>query len=117
MSPALTPLGDSSALAQALKHLAETIDARAGGDAAASWTAKLLSEGPGRCAKKFGEEAVEFALAIASEDETKVASEAADVLYHLMVALRARGVSLEAVAQQLAARQGKSGLEEKASRA
>lgn len=116
MSAPLPPLGDSASLEQALRHLAEIIDARAGGDPSASWTAKLLSDGALKCAKKFGEEAVEFALALAAEDESKVALEAADALYHLLVALRSRGVALELVAQALAARQGRSGLEEKASR-
>lgn len=110
-------LGDIASLAAALEHLAETIDARAvDGDTLASYTAQLLSAGPTKCAKKFGEEAVELALAVSGEDDAHVAAESADVLYHLLVALRARGVSLNDVAKALAARQGQSGLAEKASR-
>lgn len=110
-------LGNSANLADALKHLADTIDARAAeGDGAKSYTAQLLAAGPGKCAKKFGEEAVEFVLAVSSQDEKQVAAEAGDALYHMLVALRSRGVSLDAVAAALASRQGQSGLEEKASR-
>ncbi|MEM8921581.1 MAG: phosphoribosyl-ATP diphosphatase, partial [Pseudomonadota bacterium] len=69
------------------------------------------------CAKKLGEEGVEAALAVAAEGADETASEAADLLYHLFVALRAKGVGLDAVAEKLAAREGVSGLVEKASRA
>lgn len=111
------PLGSPADLFQALDHLAQTVDARAtAGDAGMSYTAKLLAKGPPKCAKKLGEEAVELALALVSEGEDAVASEAADVLYHLMVALRSRGVSLDEVGSALAERQGMSGFEEKASR-
>jgi phosphoribosyl-ATP pyrophosphohydrolase len=110
------PLGDAASLLAALTHLSETIDARAGADAAASYTAQLLSRGPHACAKKLGEEGVEAALAIASQDDDAVAGEAADVLYHLLVGLRSRGVSLDHVAAALAKRQGVSGLAEKAAR-
>lgn len=110
-------LGPSPALADALERLAATIDARAAAaDPSASWTAKLLAAGPAACAKKFGEEAVETVIALTSESDEKVAAEAADALYHLLVALRARGVSLDAVAAALAAREGQSGLAEKAAR-
>jgi phosphoribosyl-ATP pyrophosphohydrolase len=111
-----SPLGDVARLADVLRELAATIDARAGGDASASYTAQLLAKGATACAKKLGEEGVEAALAVASQGETEVASEAGDVLYHLLVALRARGVSLDDVATVLAKRQGVSGLAEKASR-
>jgi phosphoribosyl-ATP pyrophosphohydrolase len=110
-------LGDADKLADAIEHLAKTIDARAvDGDAVASYTAQLLSAGPNKCAKKLGEEAVEFAIAVTSQGDAEVAAEAADVLYHLMVAMRSRGVSLKEVAGALMARQGQSGLAEKASR-
>jgi phosphoribosyl-ATP pyrophosphohydrolase len=103
-------------LGSKLDALAETIETRKGADPKSSYTAKLLADGPLKCAKKLGEEAVEFALAVAAQDDEAVAAEAADVLYHLLVALAARGVPTEAVAQALAKRQGQSGLEEKASR-
>ena len=111
-----TPLGGTKDLAQCLQHLAETIDARAGGDESASYTAKLLAKGPLHCGKKIAEEGAELALALAAQGEAETAAEAADLLYHIMVGLRAKGVSLGEVAEALASRQGMSGLEEKASR-
>lgn len=116
MSNTDTPLGSPAELLAAMDHLAQTIDTRAGGDAGASYTAKLLQAGAPKCAKKLGEEAVELVLALVSEPDDAVASEAADLLYHLMVALRARGIALDAIGEALAARQGMSGLAEKASR-
>ena len=110
------PLGDPAALSAALAHLAETIDARTGADPSTSWTAKLLAAGPNLCAKKLGEEAVETALALVSGPQADVAAEAADLLYHLLVALRSRDVSLDDIAARLEARQGTSGLAEKAGR-
>ena len=110
------PLGSSAFLGEVLAELAKTIDARAGGDPESSWTAKLLMGGPALTAKKLGEEGVEAALAVASQDDKAVAAEAADLVYHLLVALRSRGVPLDAVAKALEARQGKSGIAEKASR-
>jgi phosphoribosyl-ATP pyrophosphohydrolase len=110
------PLGSSAFLGEVVNELAKTIDARAGADPATSWTAKLLMGGPNLTAKKLGEEAVEAALAVVSQDDKAVAAEAADLLYHLFVALRSRGVPLDAVAKVLEARQAKSGIEEKASR-
>lgn len=103
-------------IGQALDTLAQTIAARAAaGDASSSYTAKLLSEGVETCAKKFGEEAVEAILA--ARDPAHLTKEAADVLYHLLVLLRAAGVDASAVAAELEARAGVSGLDEKASRA
>ena len=81
-----------------LDDLAATIAARAReGDASASYTARLLTGGVAKCAKKFGEEAVEAALAAVAEDDAALIGEAGDVLYHLLVMLQARGVALEAV--------------------
>ena len=111
-----TSLGPTGSLAAVLAELAATIDARASRDPSQSYTAKLLAAGPLKCAKKLGEEATELALALAAEGDDAVASETADLLYHLLVALRARGVPLDAVAAALEARQGQSGLQEKASR-
>jgi len=113
----MTALASSDRLAAALAHLAETIDARAAGsDSAKSWTAKLLARGPGACADKVAEEGGEFAHAVRGESEARVAGEAADVVYHVLVALRSRGVSLDDVAAALEARQGTSGIDEKAGR-
>ena len=106
----------SNALAEQLRRLAEVIASRRGADPASSYTAKLLAEGPARAAKKLGEEAVELAIAAAQGDRAAVASESADLLYHWLVLLEACGVEPETVAKALAAREGRSGLDEKASR-
>ncbi len=108
----------TNSLLSALTHLAETIDDRANGKSGddPSYTEKLLSAGPHKCAKKLGEEAVETVLAIASESDEEVAAETADLLYHLFVALRSRGVALDLVGEALAKRQGVSGIVEKNSR-
>ncbi len=105
-----------SQFSDTLERLAATIAARKGADPASSYTAKLLSEGPQRCAKKFGEEAVETVIAAVSGDADAVASESADLIYHWLVLLAASGVSLDDVAAKLQAREGRSGIEEKASR-
>ncbi len=101
---------------ETLDRLAATIAARKDADPASSYTAKLLSEGPERCAKKFGEEAVETVIAAVSGDADAVAAESADLIYHWLVLLTAAGVSLDDVAANLQRREGRSGLEEKASR-
>lgn len=81
-----------------------------------SYTASLLSRGVGKCAQKLGEEAVEAAIAAVKEDRAELAKEAADVLYHLLVLLRAANLPLSDVMAELQARTGQSGLAEKASR-
>ena len=101
---------------QILADLAETIAKRRGESPDQSYTAKLLPQGVEKCAKKFGEESVELALASMKQDKAHVTSEAADVLYHLLVLLAASNVSLGDVMQELERRQGVSGLAEKASR-
>jgi phosphoribosyl-ATP pyrophosphohydrolase len=103
-------------LGTALDVLLQDVAQKAGDDPAKSYTAKLLAGGPALCAKKLGEEGVELALAVVSGDARETAKEAADLLYHLAVALQAVGVSGEDVAAILAARRGISGLDEKASR-
>jgi phosphoribosyl-ATP pyrophosphohydrolase len=102
-------------LFEQLARLQATIEARRGGDPAASYTAGLLAD-PARAAKKLGEEAVELAIAAAQGDRGAVAAESADLLYHWLVLLAACGVEPDAVAGVLAAREGRSGLDEKASR-
>ncbi|MEA2982293.1 MAG: phosphoribosyl-ATP pyrophosphohydrolase [Alphaproteobacteria bacterium] len=99
-----------------LADLEQRINDRAKASADESYTRKLLDKGPAQCAKKFGEEAVEAVLAAVGEDRERLTAEAADVLYHLLVMLRARGVTLAEVEQLLESRTKKSGLEEKASR-
>jgi phosphoribosyl-ATP pyrophosphohydrolase len=100
-----------------LDELERTIDQRAGASAETSYTRSLLDKGAAHCARKFGEEAIELAIAAAALDESAVRGEAADVLYHLLVVLRARGVALSSVMNELDKRSGRSGHEEKASRA
>ena len=93
-----------------------TIDARAGASAETSYTRSLLDKGAAHCARKFGEEAIEFAIAAAAQDESAVRAEAADVLYHLLVVLRVRGVAFSSVIDELGKRSKQSGHQEKASR-
>lgn len=100
----------------AIDRLYAIIAARKSADPATSYTAKLLAAGVERCAKKFGEEAVETALAAVSGNKQAVAAESADALYHLLVLWAAVGIAPEEVYAALAARETRSGLEEKASR-
>lgn len=99
-----------------LARLEATIQSRKTADPGSSWTAKLLAKGPEKCAEKFGEEAVEAIIEAVKNDRTKLASEAADVLYHLMVMLAARDVTLAEVYAVLEKREGTSGIAEKAAR-
>ena len=104
-------------IASVLEELEAVIAARArDGNIENSHTAQLLAAGPQKCAKKLGEEGVEAALACAAGTPQELVSEAADLLYHLLVALAARGVPLGDVAVELARRRGTSGVEEKAGR-
>ena len=100
----------------ALDRLAQTIDARRDADPGESWTAKLLTSGPEKCAEKFGEEAIEAVIEATKGDRERLTAEAADVLYHLLVMLAARDVTLTDVLAELERREGTSGIDEKASR-
>ena len=106
----------STDLGTAINKLSATIDARSGADPKQSYTSKLLHDGVAHCAKKLGEEAVELVIASTSGDAQETSKEAADVLYHLLVVLKAAGVNPADVAAVLAEREKQSGLEEKASR-
>jgi phosphoribosyl-ATP pyrophosphohydrolase len=108
----MTPFVDTSALGR----LAAIIQARKTADPEGSWTAKLLSKGPEKCAEKFGEEAVEAIIEAVKGDREKLTREAADVLYHLMVMLAARDVTLDMVMDELERREGVSGVQERAER-
>ena len=99
-----------------LHRLAETIAARRAADPDGSWTARLLAKGPEKCAEKFGEEAIEAIIEAVKGDRDKLIGEAADVLYHLLVMLASRDVTLCEVENELDRREGRSGIEEKASR-
>jgi len=103
-------------MSDTLTRLAATISARADADPDTSWTAKLLSKGPTKCAEKFGEEAIEAIIAAVRDDKDNLTAEAADVLYHLQVMLAASGVAWGDVLAELDRREGISGIDEKASR-
>ena len=100
----------------ALERLAATIADRTGADPDTSWTARLLAQGPEKTAEKFGEEAVEAVIEAVRGDRARLTAEAADVIYHLLVMLAARDVTLADVEAELARREGTSGIEEKAGR-
>ena len=99
-----------------LENLAAIIAERARAGGERSYTRKLLDEGIEKCAKKLGEEATETVVAALSSDNKAVIGESADLLYHLLVVLQARGVKLDEVYAELERRTGQSGLEEKAAR-
>ena len=99
-----------------LAELAATIAARRSASAGSSYTKSLLDKGAAACAKKLGEEATETVIAGVSESDEKLCSEAADLLYHLIVLLEVRNVPLQAVLNELDRRTAQSGLSEKASR-
>jgi phosphoribosyl-ATP pyrophosphohydrolase len=99
-----------------IHDLEKRVSERAAASAEVSYTRKLLDRGAAHCAKKLGEEAVETVLAAAVEDRDRLIAEAADLIYHLLVLLKARDVSLAEVESELATRVSMSGLEEKAAR-
>jgi phosphoribosyl-ATP pyrophosphohydrolase len=99
-----------------LDDLAAIIASRSDAGAEKSYTRSLLEKGPRGAARKFGEEAVELVIAAIDEDDRATCAEAADVLYHLLVLLKTRGISLAEVLNELERRTARSGHEEKASR-
>jgi phosphoribosyl-ATP pyrophosphohydrolase len=99
-----------------LHDLEKRVQERALASADVSYTRKLIDRGVAHCAKKLGEEAVEAALAAVGEDKNRMIAEAADVLYHLLVVLHVRGITLDEVEAELGARTRQSGLDEKAAR-
>jgi phosphoribosyl-ATP pyrophosphohydrolase len=99
-----------------LLRLAATVRARRADSAEKSYTRQLLDAGPQRCARKFGEEAVEAVIAAAAQGDAELKAEAADVIYHLVVLLESRSVPLADVLAVLESRMGTSGLAEKAAR-
>ena len=101
--------------AETVARLAATIESRKGGDVSASYTAQLLAD-LNRAAKNLGEEAVETVIAAAQGDRDALTAESADLIYHWLVVIAAAGVSLDEVAEKLEAREGTSGLAEKAGR-
>jgi phosphoribosyl-ATP pyrophosphohydrolase len=99
-----------------LSRLAETIAARRTADPETSWVARLHAKGVPTIARKLGEEALETVIAALGGSREELISEAADTLFHLLVLLDAKGVSLQEVLAELERREGRSGIEERASR-
>src|SRR3982074_1164784 len=99
-----------------LHDLEKRVEERAGASPDVSYTRKLLDRGVAQCAKKLGEEAIETALAAVGEDRDRLIGEASDLIYHLLVLLKAREITLAEVEAALAARTNQSGLDEKAAR-
>lgn len=99
-----------------LSDLEKRVHERASASASESYTRALIDKGVAHCAKKLGEESFETAMAAVQEDKSRLVSEAADMLYHLLVLLEARGVTLAEVEAELAKRTAQSGHEEKAAR-
>jgi phosphoribosyl-ATP pyrophosphohydrolase len=99
-----------------LEDLASRVAKRSSASPEASYTARLLRDGVDRCARKFGEEAVELIVSAVSRDKQGLTSEAADVIYHLLVLLKSADVTLDEVMAELERRTAQSGIEEKASR-
>lgn len=99
-----------------LSELEKRVQERATASAADSYTRTLLDKGIDHCAKKLGEEATETVIAAVHEDKKRLIAEAGDLLYHLLVVLQARGVTLADVEAGLEKRTGRSGHDEKAAR-
>ena len=99
-----------------LEDLVKTINSRANADPSESWTAKLLAQGPEKCAEKFGEEAVEAIIEVVKGDNKALISEAADVFFHYLVMLKSRDINFKDVMKELEKRKNKSGLREKEDR-
>lgn len=103
-------------MAMTLQTLDQRLALRAAASPDESYTAKLIARGIEKCAQKLGEEATEAVIAAVSRDKPELTKESADLLYHLLVLLRASGVALDDVMAELDARTAQSGLAEKASR-
>lgn len=99
-----------------LQDLEKRIETRAKASADVSYTRKLLDKGIAHCAKKLGEEAVETVIAATAESKERLIAESGDLLYHLLIVLRARGITLDEIEAALSERQKMSGLEEKTAR-
>ena len=99
-----------------LEQLENLIAQRSSAPSGESWTAQLLGKGPEKCAEKFGEEAIELIIEAVKNDSDGLINEAADVMYHLLVLLKSREISLSHVMSELERRTVQSGLTEKAAR-
>lgn len=101
---------------ETLEALAKILEERKSADPKHSYVASLYAKGDKKIAQKVGEEAVETAMAVAADDNKELVKESADLLFHLMILLKARGLGMRNVVAELARREGLSGLAEKASR-
>ncbi len=99
-----------------VEDLIKIIDTRATANPSESWTAKLLSQGPEKCAEKFGEESVEAIIEAVKGNDKELISEAADVLFHYLVMLKSRDIKFADILTELENRTNKSGLLEKEER-
>ena len=99
-----------------LEQLENLIAQRSSAPSGESWTAQLLEKGPEKCAEKFGEEAIELIIEAVKNESDGLINEAADVMYHLLVLLKSREISLSHVLAELERRTAQSGLTEKAAR-
>jgi len=99
-----------------LQRLAATVRTRRTEAADKSYTRQLLESGPERCARKFGEEAIETVVAGLAQDDAALTNEAADLLFHLIVLLESRNIDFDSVLRVLESREGVSGLAEKSAR-
>ena len=99
-----------------LEDLVKIIDDRAVADPEESWTANLLSQGPEKCAEKFGEEAIEAIIEAVKGDNEALISEGADVIYHYLIMLKSRNIDFDDVMKELKKRTNSSGLKEKQDR-
>jgi len=101
---------------ETLDALATIMEERKDNDPSTSYVSSLFAKGSHKIAQKVGEEAIETAMAVAADDNDELIKESADLLFHLMVLLKARGLDMQHVINELAKREGVSGLDEKASR-
>ncbi len=99
-----------------LEDLVKIINSRAEADPSESWTAKLLAQGPEKCAEKFGEEVIEAIIEVVKGDDKALISEAADVIFHYLVMLKSRDINFDDVMKELKGRTNKSGIREKEDR-
>ena len=99
-----------------LERLDSTIQKKIAESPKNSHTAKLINDGPEKCAEKFGEEAIELIVACVKKKKREIIGEAADTLYHMCVLLRSKNISIDEVLSELVSREGVSGFEEKRKR-
>ncbi len=109
-------MADQKLTGTLIDELFEVVSSRKGADPGSSYTANLYARGTEKIAQKLGEEAVEAVIAAVGRNRAETIKESADVVYHLLVVLSDAGLTPEDLYQELARRQGLSGLDEKASR-